>query len=119
MKEVDIKTRTFQFAVDNVKFCKILTEEKKEYILSKQLLRSSTSIGANVKEARNAESKADFIHKMGIAQKEAGETIYWLELISETETNINNYIEPLLKEANVLLKIIRTIILNTKQNLKN
>lgn len=119
MKENDIKGRTFQFAVHIVKFCKLLIKDKNEYVLSKQLLRSGTSIGANVKEAQNAESKADFIHKMGIAQKETDETIYWLQLIHETESSINDKTDSLIKEANELLKIIRTIILNTKQNLKN
>ena len=114
-----ISQRTFNYAFEIIKFCKILKEEK-EYILYKQLLRSGTSIGANVREAQNAESKPDFIHKMGIAQKETDETIYWLELSKLTlnDESLTDNINSLIKEANELLKIIRTIILNTKQNLK-
>ena len=114
-----ISQRTFNFAFDIIKFCKTLKEEK-EYILYKQLLRSGTSIGANVREAQNAESKPDFIHKMGIAQKETDETIYWLELskLTLSDVTLADKIDTLLKEANELLKIIRTIILNTKQNIK-
>ena len=68
-----------------MKLHKFLLENKKEYVLSKQVLRSGTAIGALVREAQNAESKADFIHKLGVAQKENDETLYWLELLFETE----------------------------------
>ena len=80
-----IKEKSFRFAVRVVMLYKYLKNEKKEYILSKQLMRSGTSIGANVRESQNAESKADFIHKLAIAQKEADETLYWLELLKETD----------------------------------
>ena len=83
MKENIVKTRSFKFAVSIVKICRELIENKKDYILSQQLMKSGTSIGANIREADNAESKADFIHKMSIAQKEADETLYWLELLKE------------------------------------
>lgn len=76
-----IKQKTFQFAVRIVKLYKHIVEKKKEFVLSKQLLRSGTSIGANVREAHNAESDADFIHKLSIAQKECDESLYWLELL--------------------------------------
>lgn len=68
-----------------MKLYKFLLENKKEYVLGKQVLRSGTAIGALVREAQNAESKADFIHKLGVAQKENDETLYWLELLFETE----------------------------------
>jgi len=84
--------------------------------LSKQLLRSGTSIGANIREANNGFSKKDFVFKMSIAQKEADETIYWLEIINEIESN-NDKINYLIKEANELLKIIRSISINAKKNL--
>jgi four helix bundle protein len=84
MKENIIITKSFQFAIKIVKQYKMLCEIKREYVLSKQMLRSGTSIGANVREAHNAESKMDFIHKMAIAQKEASEVIYWIELLYET-----------------------------------
>lgn len=84
MKDNIIKTKSFSFAVRVVKLYKILTTERKEYMISKQLLRSGTSIGANVREALNGESKADFIHKLAISQKECDESLYWLELLKET-----------------------------------
>jgi four helix bundle protein len=76
MKENNIKQKTFNFAVRIINLYKYLTNEKNEYVLSKQILRSGTSIGANYREADNAESKKDFIHKLSISQKETDETIY-------------------------------------------
>lgn len=113
--EKDIVNRTFNYSVTVVKFCKKLVSENKEFILSKQLLRSATSVGANIREAQNGESKMDFIHKMGIAQKEMDESIYWIDLIMATEKVDAKLIEPIRKESVELLKIIRTIILNTKK----
>jgi four helix bundle protein len=78
-----IKKKSFLFAIRIVKLYQYLCEVKKEFILSKQLLRSGTAIGALIRESQNAESKADFIHKLSIAQKECDETIYWLELLKE------------------------------------
>lgn len=113
-----IKDKSFAFAVRVVNLYKHLTSEKKEFVLSKQLLRSGTSVGANVREALNAESKADFIHKLAIAQKEADETCYWLELLNETEYITENEFSSIHTDATELRKIIRSIILSTKQNLK-
>src|SRR5580692_10205629 len=84
-KEIILKGKSFDFAVRITRLYKYILENKKEYVLSKQLLRSGTAIGALIREAQNAESKLDFIHKMGIAQKECDESIYWLELLRETE----------------------------------
>jgi len=84
MKESVLKNKSFDFAVRIIKLYKYLIEEKKEFILSKQILRSGTSVGAMVREAEHSESKSDFINKMAIAQKEINETIYWLELLSVT-----------------------------------
>jgi four helix bundle protein len=116
MKESVIKSKSFEFAIRIVNLYKILSGERKEFILSKQMLRSGTSIGANVREAVNAESSADFIHKCSIAQKECDETLYWIELLKQTDyidekefTSINN-------DAKELLKIIRSIILTSKKN---
>ena len=117
-KENIIITKSFQFAIRIVKLYKILSETKKEYVISKQLLRCGTSIGANIREAHNAESKNDFIHKMGIAQKETGEVIYWLELLNATEYFTEKEFQSVVSDANELMKIIRSIILSTKQNLK-
>jgi len=79
MKENIVETKSFQFAVSNVNLYKELTQ-KKEFVLSKQLLRSSTSVGANIRESCNSGSKKDFIYKLSISQKECDESIYWLEL---------------------------------------
>ena len=120
MNEKDniIKTKSFQFAIRVINLYKHLCSEKKEFVLSKQLLRSGTSIGANVREAVNAQSKLDFIHKLSIAQKECDETSYWLELLKETDyINENEYIS-IHNDAMDILKIIRSIILTTKQNNK-
>jgi len=85
MRENVIKIKSFGFAVRVVKLYQFLCNEKKEFTLSKQLLRSGTSVGAMVREAEHSESKADFVHKLAIAQKEINETIYWLELLKETK----------------------------------
>lgn len=79
-----IKEKSFAFAIDIVNLYKVLTD-RKEFVLSKQLLRSGTSIGANVRESEHAQSKADFIHKLSISLKEANETEYWLDLLYETK----------------------------------
>jgi len=81
MGENIIKTKSFNFALRIVKLFQFLNTEKKEFVLSKQLLRSGTSISALVRESEQAESKADFIHKLAIAKKEANESDYWLELL--------------------------------------
>lgn len=77
--------KSFDFAVRIVNLYKYLTNEQKEYVLSKQLLRCGTNIGANISEAQRAQSKADFISKMSIALKEANETLYWLKLLYKTD----------------------------------
>ncbi len=79
-----IKEKSFAFAIDIVNLYKVLSE-KKEFVLSRQVLRSGTSIGANVRESEHAQSKADFIHKLSISLKEANETEYWLDLLYETK----------------------------------
>ena len=111
-----IRERSFAFAIKIVELSKHLMNDQKEFVLSKQLLKSGTSIGANVREADNAESKPDFIHKMGIAQKEADETVYWIELLYATKFLDRNRFEQLIDEANQLLKIIKAIILSSKAN---
>ncbi len=117
MKESNIRNKSFSFAVRMVKLFQHLSSEKKEYVLSKQLLRSGTSVGAMVREAEHAESKADFVHKMAIAQKEINETIYWLELLAETDYLAKQEFESVNSDAVELIKILTTIIKNTKQNL--
>lgn len=84
MKENVIKIKSFSFALRIVKLYQYLQIEKKEFVLSKQLLRSGTAIGALIREAEQAESNADFIHKMAIALKEANETDYWIDLLFQS-----------------------------------
>ena len=117
MKKGNIITeKSFDFAVKIVNLYKLLVETHKEYILSKQLLRSGTSVGANIRESQNAESTADFIHKLSIAQKECDESIYWLDLLKATSYLNKNEHFKARNDAQELLKIIRSIILTTKQN---
>ena len=114
-----LKDKSFAFAIEIVKTYKVLVEEKREYVMSKQLLRSGTSVGANVREAKNAESTNDFIHKLGIAQKECDEALYWLELLKETGYFNQEVFDRLSDQANQILKMIRSTILTIKQkNLK-
>ena len=115
-KDSIVREKSFRFAVRIIRLYQHLKDAKKEYILSKQMLRSGTSVGANVREADNAESKADFIHKMGIAQKEVDETLYWLELLRETECLTDNEFSSIHNDADELLKLIRSIILTAKTN---
>jgi four helix bundle protein len=118
MKENIIKNKSFAFALRIVKAYQFLCEQKKEYVLSKQMLRSGTSVGAMVREAEQAESSADFIHKMAIALKEANETEYWIELIAQS-----NYLEEkvaisLKNDLAEILKLLIAIIKTIKENAK-
>jgi len=119
MRENVIKNKSFQFAIRIVKLYQFLCNEKKEFILSKQLLRSGTSIGAMVREAEHSESKADFIHKLAIAQKEINETIYWLELLKETNYLTIQEFESIYADAVEIIKLLTSIIKNTKSNTNN
>ena len=110
-----IHDRCFQFAVRVVKYSMILKNEK-QFEIAGQIIRSGTSICANLREAKNGSSKADFIFKLSIAQKEADETIFWLELMQQLRDSEHEL--ELLNEAKQILKIIRTISMNTKANLK-
>lgn len=114
-----LKDKSFAFAVRIAKVYKHLSESKKEYVLSKQLLRSGTSIGANIREANNAESTADFIHKLAIAQKETDETLYWLEILNSIELLTKKEFESLYNDAMALLKMIRSSILTVKKKRNN
>lgn len=116
MKENNVivdKSKTF--AVRIIKLYKYLCENKKEYVLSKQLLRSGTSIGANVKEAIRGQSKADFVAKMSIALKEASETEYWLELLYETDFIDQKQFNSIYADNNELLKLLTSIVKSSKE----
>lgn len=113
-----VKDKSFDFAIQTVNLYKYLTTNHKEFVISKQLLRSGTSVGANVREAHNAESKADFIHKLAISQKECDETMYWLELLLATDFIEKQQFSTIHNKAEEILKIIKSIIISTKNNLK-
>lgn len=110
-----LKDKSFNFAIRIVKLCKYLNEKKKELILSKQILRSGTSIGAMVSESEHSESKSDFIHKLAIAQKETNETLYWLKLLYKTDYISQNAYESINEDALELMKIITASIKTAKQ----
>ncbi|MGO4709506.1 four helix bundle protein [Chryseobacterium sp. 2TAF14] len=114
MSESIIGKKSFDFAILIVNFYKSFITEKKEFVLSKQLLRSGTSIGANVREALNAQSRQDFIHKLSISQKECDETIYWIELLFATKYISKEEFDKLSNPAIEILKILRSIIITTK-----
>ena len=121
VKENIIAVKTFEFALSIISLFIALKKEN-EFIISKQLLRSATSIGANVEEAVAAQSKRDFIHKMAIASKEARETKYWLRLLSKselTQTPVENYLIEIEHIINILTKIIKTSRENPAQPIQN
>ena len=114
LKENIIVSKSYAFALEIVKLYKILAEQK-EFVLSKQLLRSGTSIGANIHEGIASESKKDFIHKLGIALKEARETSYWLNLLKDSKYISEEQFLLLINSCNEIIKILNSIILTTKQ----
>lgn len=108
-----IKIKSFDFALRVVKLYQFLITEKKEFVLSKQLLRSGTSIGALFRESEHAESKLDFIHKLAIAQKEANESDYWLELLFQSEYLNQSQFQSLNFDIVEINKILASIIIST------
>ena len=120
MKEENlIKEKSYNFALKIIELYKFLNFEKNEFLLSKQILRSGTSIGANVEEAQAAQSKKDFLSKLSIASKEARETLYWLRLIKDSGylKDYHNY-ESLFQEINSIINILTKIIKTLQSNLK-
>lgn len=115
-RENVIVIKSYAFALRIVRLYKFLTDEKREYVLSKQVLRSGTSIGANVSEAQSAETKNDFVHKMGIAAKEIRETEYWLNLLHDGELIAPEHFESIQEDCQELLRITNSIILTTRQS---
>ncbi len=115
MKENIVVDKSYKFAIRIINLYKFLVAEKKEYVISKQILRSGTSIGANINEAQSAESKMDFVHKLSISAKEIRETEYWLKLLNETDYIDKISFDSICSECNELLKIINSIILTSKE----
>ncbi|MBQ9523605.1 MAG: four helix bundle protein [Bacteroidaceae bacterium] len=118
-KDNQIVVDSKAFALRIIKFYKYLNEEKGVKVLSKQVLRSGTSIGANVRESVNAQSKMDFINKLSIALKEANETAYWLELLHETEIIDEKQFESIYDNCCKLTATLTKIIKSTKSNIKD
>lgn len=110
-----IAKKSYAFALEIVKLYKQLAEERKEYVLSKQLLRSGTSIGANVNEAICAQSKRDFVYKLSIALKETRETDYWLNLLKDSNYITIERFDKAINDCTEIFKILSSIILTTKQ----
>ena len=115
--ESALKSKSYSFAIRIVKLTQYLQNEHKEYILSRQVLKSGTSIGALVKEAEFAQSKLDFIHKMSIALKEANETSYWLSLLNDTDYIEDKLFGSLQIDCKELLAILVSIVKTTKTNI--
>ncbi len=115
MRENVIKQTSFTFALEIVNIYKYLSTERKEFVISKQVLRSGTSIGANVREAEHAQSKADFIHKMSIALKDANETEYWLDLLYQSEYLTDIQFKKIKHQVVEQLRLL-TSILNTSKS---
>ena len=112
MKENAVMEKSFAFSVRIVNLYKYLTEQKKEYVISKQVYRSGTSIGANIAEAQCAQSRPDFVSKMKIAHKEASETQYWLQLLRETKYLTEREFESLHGDLSEILKLLTAICKN-------
>lgn len=117
MYKVSIQDRSLDFAVSIFKMATKIQESKKEFVITKQIIRSSGSIGANAHEALNGFSKKDFIHKLSISLKESSETSYWLKFLSKIDYITNEEFKSLNNECIEISKILGAIILKTKKNM--
>ena len=117
-KPPDIRSRSFAYALRAIKLYQHLQKQRDGagWILGKQYLRAASSIGANIEEAQAAESRLDFIHKLGIAQKEARESLFWLRLLAESAMVTRAHLNPLVQETEELIAVITSIIVSTKKN---
>lgn len=111
-----VKDKSFAFALRVIKMSKFLINEKREFVISKQVLRSGTSVGALIREAEHAQSKADFIHKISIALKEANETDYWIELLHKSEDISDEAYHSMQPAIQEIIKLLVSIVKTTKQN---
>ena len=116
-KENVVMGKSYTFALRVIKLYKYLVAEKKEYVLSKQLLRSGTAIGALIKEGEHAQSKADFLNKMNVALKEANETEYWIELLRDSEYLSTTESLSILDDTSELIRLLISIVKTTKTTL--
>jgi len=114
MRENIVKNKSYIFALRIVKAYKFLLQEQKEFILSKQLLRSGTAIGALIYEAEHAQSTADFVHKMNISLKEANETMYWLMLLKDSEYIDEKTFLSISQDCEELVKLLASIVKTSK-----
>ena len=114
-----VKDKSYLFAVRIVKLNRYLKKEKSEFVISNQILRSGTSIGANIEEALGGQSEKDFINKISVAYKEARETKYWINLLSDGEFLTQNQFESLLFDCEELLKILGSIQIDMKNKIRN
>ena len=113
----DIRTRSFQYGLRAVRLYQFLQKGKDGagWILGNQYLRAASSVGANIEEAQASESRADFIHKLGIAQKEARESFFWLRLLAESEIVPKAKLKSLMQETEELISVLTSIVVNTKR----
>lgn len=117
MKNNLVAEKSIEFSIRLIKLYKILIEERKEFILSKQMLRSGTAVGALIREAEHAQSKADFLNKMNIALKEANEAEYWLLLLNKGDFITNKEYESIRNDAVEMIKLLAKIVKTTKETL--
>jgi len=112
----DIRKRVYQYALRAIRLHQHLQEQGDSagWIIGKQYLRAATSIGANIEEAQASESRADFVHKLGIAQKEARECLFWLRLLTDSRIVSNSRLKPLANETDELIAVITAIVVSTK-----
>ena len=117
MKDNILGEKSYKFALRMIKLYKFMVAEHKEFVLSKQVLRSGTSIGANIEESIHAQSKPDFIHKLSIAQKEASETSYWIKLLRDSDYLNKKLADSLFNDCEEIQKLLTASIKTAKSNL--
>jgi len=118
MSESVVREKSYAFALRIIKVYKYLSKEQREFVLSKQVLRSGTAIGALIKEAEHAQSKADFINKMNIALKEANETEYWIMLLKDSDYMDTKSYNSLHEDCSELIRMLASIVKTSKNNNK-
>ena len=116
MKESIVRNKSYVFALRIIKAYRYLSDEQREFVLSKQVLRSGTSVGALVKEAEHAQSRADFVNKMNVALKEANETEYWLMLLKDSEYIDEKSFNSIHQDCSELIKLLASIVKTTKNS---